>query len=292
MKVTLREGLIYALLTFYIIYAFAGIGITGLIFSLAIGLILLSFNKDIEIIVASIILSGLGWKFLIERRREGFTVSTGKGASANEIVKKIKQIANQNVFEGFNGDLPIGAGNSAKDITRRLEQIKKKSFEPSGLLSSSYAEGFEDASNPATSTPSAPEKPAPTASSSPAPTNAPTATAQLAKDMPKTEGSNTAGFADKITDGMFKLGSVPPDSVGGAHIDIGTTMMNALNALKPDQVKQMTDDTRKLLETQKSLMGMLSSMKPMLQDGKQLMGTFNDMFGKGMPGMPSMPGSQ
>ena len=96
--------------------------------------------------------------------------------------------------------------------------------------------------------------------------------------MPK-----TSGFTDQTTNGMFKLGEIPSDVASGAHIDVGTTMMNALNALKPDQVKQMTDDTRKLLETQKSLMGMLSSMKPMLQDGKALMGTFNDMFGKGGP---------
>jgi len=93
----------------------------------------------------------------------------------------------------------------------------------------------------------------------------------------------TSGFTDQTTNGMFKLGEIPSDASNGAHIDVGTTMMNALNALKPDQVKQMTEDTRKLLETQKSLMGMLSSMKPMLQDGKALMGTFNDMFGKGGP---------
>jgi hypothetical protein len=79
---------------------------------------------------------------------------------------------------------------------------------------------------------------------------------------------------------MFKLGSIPSDAVGGAHIDVGTTLMNALNSLKPDQVKAMTDDTRKLMETQKSLMGMLTNMKPMIQDGKQLMETFTEMFGK------------
>jgi hypothetical protein len=49
--------------------------------------------------------------------------------------------------------------------------------------------------------------------------------------------------------------------------------------LKPDQVKQMTEDSRKLMETQKSLMGMLGNMKPMVQDGKQLMETFQEMFG-------------
>lgn len=77
----------------------------------------------------------------------------------------------------------------------------------------------------------------------------------------------------------FKLGVIPDDSKGGYHIDQGTTVMNALNALKPDQIKAMTEDTRKLIETQKNLMSMLGTMKPMLQDGKQMMVNFQEMFG-------------
>ena len=38
-------------------------------------------------------------------------------------------------------------------------------------------------------------------------------------------------------------------------------------------------DTQKLIDTQKSLMMMLGTMKPMLSDGKQLIDTFNQMFG-------------
>ena len=48
--------------------------------------------------------------------------------------------------------------------------------------------------------------------------------------------------------------------------------------MKPDQIKSMTDDTQKLIDTQKSLMGLLGTMKPMMQDGKQLLETFNTMF--------------
>jgi hypothetical protein len=55
--------------------------------------------------------------------------------------------------------------------------------------------------------------------------------------------------------------------------------MNALNALKPDQIKAMTEDTRKLIDTQKNLMSMLGTMKPMLQDGKEMMQNFQEMFG-------------
>jgi hypothetical protein len=42
----------------------------------------------------------------------------------------------------------------------------------------------------------------------------------------------------------------------------------------------MTKDTKQLIETQKSLMNMLGTMKPMMNDGKELMETFNQMFGK------------
>jgi hypothetical protein len=77
----------------------------------------------------------------------------------------------------------------------------------------------------------------------------------------------------------FKLGVIPEDTKGGFHIDQGTTVMNALNALKPDQIKAMTEDTRKLIDTQKNLMSMLGTMKPMLQDGKEMMQNFQEMFG-------------
>jgi len=56
--------------------------------------------------------------------------------------------------------------------------------------------------------------------------------------------------------------------------------MNALNALKPDQLKAMTTDTKQLIETQKSLMSMLQTIKPMMHEGRQMMDTFNDMFGQ------------
>jgi cytoskeletal protein RodZ len=269
--ITVREGFIYAFLIFYILYALGGIGMTGLLFSLSIGLIVLSFNKKLEINVASVIFSGLLWKLWMDRKKEKFQgAPTGKGASGNEVVEKLKAIEQKNVFQ------------------------------PSGLFSSAYVEGFEDATPSTSTTPSAPaQQPSqPTTTGTAAPTNAPTATPELAKAVPKATTTPTApetptttttsGFSDKLTDGMFKLGSIPADVVGGSHIDIGTTMMNALNALKPDQIKQMTDDTRKLLETQKSLMGMLGTMKPMLQDGKQLMSTFNDMFGKGGNPMAGM----
>lgn len=260
--IQLKQGFIYGLLGIYVLYGIFGIGMTGLLFSFAAGLLVLSTNQPIEVVVAATIISGLVCKLIFNRKKEGFKV-------------------------------PVGTGSTGPEIVRKVEQIKRKDvFQPSGVLSSSFAEGFQNANDTSGSTQQQntlsthEKKPSESPESKPAGAEATGVSSELAKALPNpsaTAAPNpagaTAGFADKATDGMFKLGSIPADAVGGAHIDVGTTLMNALNSLKPDQVKQMTDDTKTLLETQKNLMGMLSSMKPMLQDGKQLMTTFQDMFG-------------
>jgi hypothetical protein len=99
-------------------------------------------------------------------------------------------------------------------------------------------------------------------------------------DTPPAAGFRSGGTE---SDSLFKLGVIPEEGKGGFHIDQGTTVINALNALKPDQVKQMTDDTQKLIDTQKNLMSLLSNVKPMMQDGKQMLDTFQQMFGTSMP---------
>lgn len=277
MKVGLREGVSYAFLGLYALYGLFGIGMTGLLFSFAVGLLVLSTAQPVEVVVAATIFAGVAWKLLFDRKKEGF--------APNGAYPKVGKPT-----EGF--QVPVGTGSTGPEIVKKIEQItRKNAFEPSGVLSSTYVEGFADsgdAATPPSDTGAAGSEKKkdtpPTAESKPADANAPAATANLAKDLPNPSVAavpppQTSGFTDKATDGMFKLGSIPADSVGGSHIDVGTTLMNALNSLKPDQVKAMTDDTRKLMETQKSLIGMLNTMKPMLQDGKELMNTFQDMFG-------------
>jgi len=78
----------------------------------------------------------------------------------------------------------------------------------------------------------------------------------------------------------FKLGEIPAQVKNGPHIDASSTLMKAVNSLNPEQINAMTKDTKQLIETQKSLMGMLGTMKPMMNDGKELMETFQEMFGK------------
>lgn len=105
-----------------------------------------------------------------------------------------------------------------------------------------------------------------------------------AKDSSGNKVPKAEHFESGDQPGLFKLGVIPKDLKSGFHIDTGTTVMNALNSLKPDQMKAMTEDTKNLIETQKSLMSMLQTMKPMMNEGKQMMDTFQEMFGQqGMP---------
>jgi len=80
--------------------------------------------------------------------------------------------------------------------------------------------------------------------------------------------------------GQFKLGEIPTQLKNGPHIDAGSTLIKAIQGLNPEQINAMSKDTQQLIETQKSLMGMLGTMKPMMQDGKELMETFQQMFGQ------------
>ena len=73
---------------------------------------------------------------------------------------------------------------------------------------------------------------------------------------------------------------------GDYHLDAGTTFMNAYKSLKPEQIAAMTKDTQELMATQKQLMNTLSTLKPLIQDGKQMMDMFQGYFGSG--GMPAL----
>ncbi len=80
----------------------------------------------------------------------------------------------------------------------------------------------------------------------------------------------------------YKLPSESDDK--GFHLDAGTTFLNAYKSLKPDQIASMTKDTQELMETQKQLMSTLNTLKPLMQDGKEMMNTFQSYFGKsGLP---------
>jgi hypothetical protein len=284
MKTTpLTQGVSTLLLLVYILYGFFALPFAGFLLSLAVGLLSYGALESTELAVAFTILTGVVYS-LIQR-----------AGAASALMK-------MNTKEGF----VTGNTDGSEKIAKRVERIYKANVEPHGVYASAFVEGFADVGatevngqlkavmKDKPSEESAESKPAsataPSTAGSGIPPPAPPAVA-AAVPKAETQGgvgpsqptitttTTTQGFRGAPDDGQFKLGVLPEETKGGYHIDTGTTVMNALNALKPDQIQAMSADTQKLIDTQKSLMSMLSSMKPMLQDGKQMMDTFQEMFG-------------
>lgn len=241
-------------LILYVVYAIFFIPFNATLVSAATGLIAYGTLESYEAAVALTLLAGVLFALFVKptHMREGFT-------------------------------------SSPKEISARIQTITSspRRSEPSGIYASSFVEGFQDLSGnqqqaatntaslssatPAAVTPSAPPAATP---------SAPAAQGKNDTPPPAASGFRSGGTE---SDSLFKLGVIPEEGKGGFHIDQGTTVINALNALKPDQVKQMSEDTQKLIDTQKSLMSLLSTVKPMMQDGKQMLDTFQQMFGTSMP---------
>ena len=169
--------------------------------------------------------------------------------------------------------------SSPSDITQRVAGMKSRGIQGVG---SPMSEGFEDAEETDLTVSNTKGKKSEN-------TESVTATSKPAEtDVEVEEEAPPESFQDKSS-GVFKLGQIPTEAKGGFHIDAGTTVMNALNSLKPDQIDAMTKDTKQLIETQKSLMNMLQTFTPMVKEGKQMMDTFGAMFN---PAMGSLETSQ
>lgn len=267
----LTQGVSSLLLIVYIVYAFFALPFPGFLMSLAVGLLAYGGFSSAELAVAMTILTGVVYSLI------------SRAGAASALMKVAKQ------KEGFT--------DGGEKIAKRIERIYKANVGPQGVYASAFVEGFadaaekeldaiindkpkEDAAVSATSKPASATAPSSAGSGIPPPSPPPAAAAAAGPSQPATPPPVTQGFRGAPDDGQFKLGVLPEEKKGGYHIDTGTTIVNALNALKPDQIKAMSSDTQKLIDTQKSLMSMLSTMKPMLQDGKQMMETFQEMFGK------------
>jgi hypothetical protein len=265
----------------YTLWALFTIGVIGLLFTGSVGLIVFGMYDDqIEVATASTILTGLVFYLLMRwtRKTEGFA------ANDLSIIKPAGPEYPPGQYGESSGEyLTDGAAvtDSPVSIAQRIAKISKQPVpqEIKGMLSSKMTEGFADASVVDSAIPDAGseradkkrgmELAAPN-SDQPAPLkNADEINAALVRDMPKPSKN-----------AEFRLGSIPTDLPDGPHIDAASTLMNALNALKPEQVQSMTEDTRKLMETQKNLMGMMQTMQPLLKDGKNLLEQFGTMFAK------------
>jgi hypothetical protein len=90
---------------------------------------------------------------------------------------------------------------------------------------------------------------------------------------------------------LFKLATLSDKNGDGKedefHIDAGTSFLNAYKSLSPDQITAMTNDTQNLIRTQQGLIKTLHTFKPLLQDSREMMKTFEDYF-KGFGGLGNL----
>jgi len=248
------------------VYTLVYSGLTGLLLCSSIALIAASFLDDFEIVTAITVIFALFYTTFLKRYLQRLEPFTDK-----EILSRLDKMKNS------------------------YHPVKQNINTETGMIAGCYnpsIEGFADAgtSSSAPSTGGAPS----------ASTSAPAkqgdgvdskAAEQVANNVKQAEASTKAdqakksGFQDvstaefkSATGGLFKLGEMPSEHKDGPHLDAGKTIMQSMASFDPKSISSMTDDTKKLLETQKSLMSMLNQMRPVLADGRELLNTFSGMF--------------
>jgi len=93
--------------------------------------------------------------------------------------------------------------------------------------------------------------------------------------------STREGFEEeKLSEKKESEESEPQSTGKSAHVDLGSTILHAYRNLSPEQIGGMRRDTKELMELQKELMGTLAEMKPAIEQGAELLGTFSQFFGK------------
>lgn len=236
-----------------VVYTFIHSGISGILLCGAVTFFIAAFADELEIITAFAILFAL---FYVHFLKKYFRH-----------------------FEYF-ADLP--------KVLKHQHDYDSK--EPSAVARSYTVEGFESSDADKAAATQAPATPAPAVP----PEGMKDLTSTVEKiDTAAKEGGDAAVKTiqneefQSATNELFKLGKMPSEHKEGPMLDAGGTLMKAMGSFDPDTTKKMTHDTKQLLETQKSLMNMLTQMRPILSDGKELLQTFSGMFG-GMGGMGSV----
>jgi len=264
----LTYNISFALLVVTALYTLLYAGLAGILLCTSVSLIAAAFINQFELVVAVSVLFALTYIYYLKpllRKMEPFDIQNRPGPILDRL---------QEMKSGY------------KEIPQNLQ---------SGCLPGVYdpaVEGFADAGTSQTSS----DGGAPSSSTS-APTAA-TGHDQVSKKMvddttkavtkeeetKKQEMKKKESFQDDMESAsghLFKLGKMPSEHADGPHVDVGSTLMKAMDMLKPDQVKALSSDSKQLLDTQRGLMDMLKQMQPVLSESRQLMDTFGAMFGGG-----------
>ena len=249
------------------LYTLVYAGLTGLLLTSAVTLLAAAFIDEFEVVAAITIIFALFYTMFLKRYLQKLEPFTDK-----EIIKRVKDMEMQ--------------------YQPQKQNINMETSQPAGCYNPSI-EGFEDISKSGVSGGSSSASgpaPAKTGDAIPSPEVAKVTQAVSAqendtkKDMSKI---STEEFKS-ATGGLFKLGEMPSENKDGPHLDAGKTIMQAMSNFDPKTISSMTDDTKKLLETQKGLMSMLNQMRPVLADGRELLQTFSGMFGGNSSGGASL----
>jgi hypothetical protein len=85
--------------------------------------------------------------------------------------------------------------------------------------------------------------------------------------------------SDDSTNNIDKDDIVKNDEEPEAHMDMGQTLLKAYNKLDSGQIQGLQADTKELMETQQQLIQTLASLGPQVQQGAELIKSFQGMFG-------------
>jgi hypothetical protein len=255
----LTYNISFAILIITAVYTLVYAGLTGLLLCSSVTLIASAFMNQFELIVAVAVIFSLFYIYFLRgmlRRFEPFQNQN----NAQQIINRISKMKN--------------------DYHQVPQNLQNPHLEPAGVYDPAV-EGFEDVQpqvrkeGESSESKAAPSKR--TNEVNPVEVEKVTSAVEGAKK--KTDQEIASEEFQSATNGLFKMGKMPSENMDGPKLDAGSTLMKAMESFKPEQINAMTSDTKSLLETQKSLMNMLTQMRPVLADGKELLQTFSGMFG-------------
>ena len=290
-------------------------GVAGLLLSIAIGLIAAAFLDSVEYLTAVVILTGLAYVMYMKKlqsgaKKEGFVSSEPKFGGQNTY--RDARLGKYKVGEGEGTGPEIVARVVAFDPPRpprRVSPVLSAGCEGFEDISTAGSTDTPPPTSEGSSTPASTAtvtKPTQTtadaanvvaAGAKPANSVATTGVQPVAAPSAASNASSAnggaaaglssaaatppavAGFQGQKNTGLFKLGEMPSEQKGGPFVDVASTMNKAVSSLNTDQMAAMTAESKSLMETQKNLMNMLSSMRPVLEDGRNLLDTFSGVFG-------------
>uniref|UniRef100_A0A6C0K1C3 Uncharacterized protein n=1 Tax=viral metagenome TaxID=1070528 RepID=A0A6C0K1C3_9ZZZZ len=269
----------------YSLYVLSSQGVLGLLVSFAIALITAAFVDKFEYIVISVLVIGLTYILAMHKlncRLEGFGTDQDDVGTILKLNNRLTQNSVKPTLSTLNRSIEgfAPADNSTEDEEEEDADSSTSTAAPVAELSNTTKQIDQDASAIANANINTN---ATMNSSTASPVAQPSAASTAAADV-DTTATQRESFQDEENSGLFKLGQLPSESKAGPFVDVASTMSKAMGNLKPDQIAAMTAESKSLLETQQQLMGMLESMRPVLQDGRQLLDTFGSIFG-GMGGM-------